>query len=71
MPPVIVAIIAASVSIFGTAATLVLINLVTYGIVFGGLSFVMNGISKLLTKKPNFSSLTHDSLTRAVTVRQP
>jgi len=36
-----------------------------------GASMVMGGVSKMLTKKPNFSSLTHDSLTRAVTVRQP
>jgi predicted phage tail protein len=34
-----------------------------------GASMIMGGVSKLLTKKPNFSSIAHDSLTRSVNVR--
>ncbi len=64
MPPVII--IIAGLAGFVVSAGPLLVSLVGMG-----LSMVLSGASKLLSKKPNFSSLTHDSLTRAVTVRQP
>jgi len=69
MPPVIPLLIAGLEAMFGVAGALVAINVITYGMLYAGLNFAMSGISKLLTKRPNFSSITHDSLTRSVNVR--
>jgi len=62
MPPVIVAVLWA-VTDFISA------HIVAFALL--GASMVLNGVSKMLTKKSNFSALSHDSLTRSVTVRQP
>jgi hypothetical protein len=71
VPPVIAGVLGVLVGAFGVAATVAIVNVVTYGLLFGGLNYVFSSVSKLLTKKPNFSALSHDSLTRSVTVRQP